>query len=90
MQNRFNGQKVGRHRGARSMSHHYANLNNIHGQKPGESSLGKTQLDNKGRSINKDNNEHQKFSDQNLFDELSQAANYQSSKSALDGYSGMG
>ena len=58
------------------MSHHYANLSNIHGQKPGDSSLGKTQLDNKGRSINKDNNEQQKFSDQNLFDELSQAANY--------------
>lgn len=72
------------------MSHHYANLSNINGQKTGDNTFGNSKLDNKGQTINKDNNELQKFSDQNLFDDLSQAANYQSSKSALDGYSGMG
>ena len=76
MSGRVNGQRVGRHRGARSMSHHYANLSNINGQKTSENTFGNSKLDNKGRTINKENNEQQKFSDQNLFDDLSQAANY--------------
>ena len=50
--------------------------------------MNRTTLDNKGRSVNKNNNQ-QTFSDQNLFDDLSQAANYFSSKSALDGYAEM-
>ena len=72
--------RVGRHRGARSMSHHYANLANMssaNGQKITDNNavFSKTQLDNKGRAINKENNKNQHgqqtFSDQNLFDDLS-------------------
>jgi hypothetical protein len=63
-------QKSGRHRGTRSQSHHYATLVN--------------KFDRESNA-----NPVQQFQDtfeDPIYDELSRTANYQSSKSALDGY----
>ena len=85
-----------RRRGTQSVNSQYANFasqnlgsqgnnNSLNNTRFGDQNLSNNVLDNKGRAVNKQQNQEQTSG--NLYDELSRVAEYQSSRSVLDGYS---